>query len=306
MKLSRPPHNYSLEKDMLNRHSCFGRCVLAMWFGAVLLAIVASPAVADDAAEMKSILEAKASSIVAIKTVVQMRVGGRGAGGEQDMEDEVAGVMISPDGLVLCSNMSLSGPVAMVRRMLGNNVAGLNLSSEVKSVKVVLGPDDEELDAKILARDEDLDLAWVQIENPERKFDAVVFTTTAEAELGSRLIGVRRMGKMFDRAAVTALATVVGETERPRKLLVPQEELLTIVGLPVFSRTGDPIGIVITQLPEAGAGGGPGSNPLGMLGSMSSMQEGMAGLILPAAEVVRATERAQAGAGEPTEDEPAQ
>jgi len=291
---------------MLFCHTYFGRRMLAMWFAAVVLAIVASPVVADDAAEMKSILEAKASSIVAIKTVVQMRMGGRGAGGEQDMEDEVAGVMISPDGLVLCSNMSLSGPVAMVRRMLGNNVPGLNLSSEVKSVKVVLGPDDEEFDAKVLARDEDLDLAWIQIENPERKFDAILFTTAGEAELGSRLIGVRRMGKLFDRAAVTALATVVGQTERPRKLLVPQEQLLTLVGLPVFNRSGDPVGIVITQLPEAGDGGGLGGNPLGMLGNMSSMQEGMAGMILPAAEVVRATERAQAGAGESTEDEPAQ
>lgn len=289
---------------MLFRESS-ARCrqLVACLAVAVVLAGSGLSARADDAAEMKSILDSKASSIVAIKTVIQMRIGGRGAGGEQDMDSEVAGVMVSPDGLVVCSNMMLSGPMGMVRRMLGSNLQGMNLSSDVKSVKVLIGPDDEEHDAKILARDEDLDLAWVQIEKPKTKFAAVDFSKAAEAELGSRVIGVRRMGKMFDRAPVTALATVVGQTEQPRKLFVPQEQLITVVGLPVFSRTGEPVGIVVTQLPEASEGGGLGGNPLGMLSNMSSMQEGMTGLILPAAAVVRATERAKAGDGEAAEGE---
>jgi len=271
---------------------------------AILLAAGASSTRADDAAEMKGILESKAGSIVALKTVIQMRISGRGTGGEQESESEVAGVMISPDGLVVCSNMMLSGPVGMVRRMLGSNMPGLNISSDVKSVKVILGADDEELDAKILARDEDLDLAWIQIEQPEKTFEAVDPTKGVEAELGARLIGVRRMGKMFDRVPVAALATIVGQTERPRKLLVPQEELLSIVGLPVFNRGGEFVGIVITQLPEPGEGVA-GGNPLSALSSMSSMQEGMTGLVLPAADVLRATERAKAGEGEKPAEEAA-
>lgn len=270
----------------------------------VLLMAGAANALADDAAEMKSILESKAGSIVALKTVIQMRISGRGTGGEQESESEVAGVMISPDGLVVCSNMMLSGPVGMVRRMLGANMQGMNISSDVKSVKVVLGADDEELDAKILARDEDLDLAWIQIETPEKTFEAVDPAKGVEVNLGARLIGVRRMGKMFDRTPVTALATIVGQTERPRKLLVPQEELLSIVGLPVFNRGGEFVGLVVTQLPEPGEGGA-GGNPLSALSSMASMQEGMTGLILPAADVLRATERAKAGEGEKAEEEAA-
>ncbi|MBX3414177.1 MAG: trypsin-like peptidase domain-containing protein [Pirellulales bacterium] len=273
------------------------------------ISLAGAPAAADDAAELKGLLDAKSSSIVTLKTVVQMRIGGRGAGNEQEIESEVAGAMISPEGLVICSNMQLSGPASAVRRMLGGNMPGLNISSDVTSVKVVLGPDDEELDAKILARDEDLDLAWVQVEKPEKSFDAIDLKKSAEAELGERLVGVRRMGKMFDRTPVVALATVVGHLDRPRTLLVPQEELTPLIGLPVFNRTGDLVGIVVTQLPEAGDAAG-GANPMTALLSMaSSMQEGLTGLILPAAQVLRATERAQAGDGEsekPSEEAAAQ
>lgn len=281
------------------------RCARAMCLAlAIMFAAGTSHALADDATEMKSILETKAGSIVALKTVIQVRISGRGTDGEQESESEVAGVMVSPDGLVVCSNMMLNGPVGMIRRMLGNRMQGVTITSDVQSVKVVLGPDDEEIDAKILARDEDLDLAWVQIEQSERTFEAVDLAKGVEADLGARLIGVRRMGKLFDRTPVTALATVVGQTERPRRLLVPQEELLSMVGLPVFSRVGEFVGIVITQLPEPGEGGAGGS-PASALGNMASLQEGMTGLILPAADVLRATERARAGEGEKPADEAA-
>jgi len=258
---------------------------------ALALALFSADATAraDDAAAMKQALEQHAESIVSLKTVTQMSAPN---GSQQDAEGEAAGVMISSDGLVLCSNMMLNGPVAMIQRVLGRNLPGL--SSEIKTVKVVIGPNDEELDAKVLARDEDLDLAWVQIEKSDREFKAVDLAKAAEADLGARVVGVRRMGAVFDRAAVTAVATVCGQTERPRKLLVVQEDISDIVGLPMFNAAGEPIGVVVTQMPSAEDTGGEG-NPLGMLSNLASMQEGVDGLILPAAEVVKATERAKAG-----------
>ncbi len=252
-----------------------------------------SQARADDAAALQAAIDRIAPSIVTIKCLIKMNMGGAGGGGgEQEIDTELTGAVISSAGLVLCSNTQLGGIGAMVMKMLGGRVPGLSMTTDVTDVKVLWGPEDEELEAELVARDADLDLAWVRIKASDKTFPAIDFSQAATPTLGQRLVGVRRMGKHFDRAAVVFLGTTCGVLEKPRALWAVQEQVTQGLGLPLFTLDGNPVGVVITQTPELEGGGGGGFNPLSMMGSISGMQEGMSGLVLPAADLLKATEKA--------------
>lgn len=267
-----------------------------------LFAVAATlPAAEPDAAQLEQVRTTAGQALVTLKCVISLKIGGRGAGGDQEMETELPGLMIDPAGLVLCSNTQLGGIGSMVSRIFGGSIPGFSMSSDVVDVKVLVGTDEEELPGKVLARDADLDLAWVQIEAGDRKFPTITWASDPQLGLGARLVGVRQMGKHFDRLSVIGLFTVVGETEKPRTLWITQEPLSSFLGLPLLTVDGQAVGVAVVQAPEAEAGGSM-SNPFAMLGSLSSMQEGLQGLILPAAEIEKATARAKAAAASGDDD----
>ena len=112
---------------------------------------------------------------------------------------------------------------------------------------------------------------------------------------GDRLLSMKRLGKYFDRAVVVTEGPVSGRVKKPRELIVPGASLGAEPGLPVFSSSGDVVGVVVLQMPDPEDMGG---------GSIFSLaQGGDAGLmVLPAAQVAKATKRAMAAAEE-EEDE---
>ena len=261
------------------------------WIGAVILgsALLSAPATAGaaDESEYQKWLEQKSPTLVTIKFVLKVKMGGM-MGGDQENDSEITGVMIDPKGLVLCSNTQLGGFTGVMRRFMGR--MGGNITATPTDIKVLVGDDTEGLKAKLLARDSELDLAWVQIEEPgDAKFDHCDFTKAARPTIGQRLFAVRRMGKFFDRVAAVSEGRVGGITTKPRDLYVPGGNLATGLGLPVFTTDGTVVGVGIMQMPDAEDAE---MNPMSMLGNIFNMQDMMGGLILPAAEVVKATKRA--------------
>ncbi len=170
------------------------------------------------------------------------------------------------------------------------------------NLKVLIGEDTEGIDARLVARDSELDLAWVKIKEPgTRKFAYVDMAGSKEGAVGERMIGIRRMGKYFDRQAVVCESLIGGVTKKPRRLYVPMQILASDLGLPLFAEDGKVLGVRVVQMPtDADADEGAG----GMSTQASTVQEVRAGLILPAADVVEATRRAQlAAASQPAEED---
>jgi S1-C subfamily serine protease len=232
------------------------------------------PAADDAGATYKRLMDSVAPAIVSIKFVMKME-GGRG-GGEEGQDMEVTALMMEPAGLALVSNIKMGG---FASRM--------GMTANPTNIKVLIGDDTEGLKAKILARDSELDLCWVQIDDEKAKgktFAAVDFTSGSNAALGDRLFSVQRMGKFFDHALNVTEGRIGGVTKKPRALLVPTgfsagpRELL---GSPMFNADGKVVGVNIAQFPdkedmEGGESGGEGNSGV---------------LLLPAAEVVKATVR---------------
>ncbi len=269
---------------VLRRPNIISPAIIACLFG-----VMAGMARADEAAEYRKFLQEEQSVLVTVKFVLKLKMGGMmGGGGEQESENEVTGIMIGERGLVLCSNTQLGGMMAMFSRMMGP--MGGNMSATPTDLKVLVGDDTEGVDAELIARDTELDLAWIRISEPgDKMFEFLDFSKSASIDVGQRVLLVRKMDKYFGRAPVVIEGRIAGVTVKPRKLYVPSGELMAALGLPVYLPNGTVVGVPITQ---SSAEEGADANPMAMLSMMSGMQEQMSGLILPAAEVVRATERA--------------
>ncbi|MEP0845320.1 MAG: trypsin-like peptidase domain-containing protein [Phycisphaerae bacterium] len=259
--------------------------------GSMLTLAAAPRAAAEDAADFAALLREKSPALVTIKFVLNVKMGGMMSSmGESENEQEITGVLIEPDGLVLCSNTQLSGMAGMMRRMLGSMG---EISATPTDLKLLIGDDTEGAEAELVARDTDLDLAWIRLKSPPPSpLRCVNLADSKDAALGMPVYALKRMGKYFDRVVVLSEARVAGMTHKPRNLMVPSSAL-GAMGLPVYAADGKVVGVSVLQMPEPEGGDG---NPMRMLSSLGSMEEMMTGMILPAQEVAKATRRAKESA----------
>lgn len=263
------------------------------------LALRAGTPVPDETTAIyKKLLDTVGPALVTVKFVMKIDGGPMGEGGDGGRDVETTGLVMESSGLVLVSNAKMGG---LASRM--------GMSVNPTNIKVLVGDDTEGLRAKILARDSELDLCWIQMDDDKAKagggktFAAVDFAAGTSAALGDKIFVVERMGKFFDHALSVDEGRVGGATRKPRALLIPtgfggsQREML---GSPMFNSDGKVVGFNIVQIPdkedmEGGESGGEGNSGI---------------LLLPAAEVVKATIRgkemaAKAPKEEPKKDEPA-
>ncbi|MBY0311123.1 MAG: serine protease [Phycisphaerales bacterium] len=259
---------------------------------------VISPALARDshseqaaatAAGYKKVLDSAGPALVTIKFVMKIEGGGEGFG-EGGRDVETAGVMIEPAGLVLVSNAKMGGTASR-----------MGMTVNPTNIKVLVGDDAEGVKARILARDSELDLCWIQIEDDkakDKKFTSVDFAAGSGVEIGDRVLFVDRMGKFFDHALSIREGRIGGKTKKPRALMIPtgvsgMPDRRDLLGTPLFGADGKVVGFNILQLPdkEDMEGGDAGE------GSFSI-------LMLPASEVAKATIRGKELAAKQPKEEP--
>jgi hypothetical protein len=226
----------------------------------------------------------RAPAVVTIKFT--LRVSG-GQFGEDEQEGETTGFLISADGLVLCSSTQIGGFASLYRAM------GMPVDFTVTpdKVRVLIGDDVEGVEATVVARDSELDLAWVKITEPSDEGHPFIdVTQSREAPAGSEILSIGRLPEFYGRTHVIVGGRIAGETTKPRRYLVPSQELGGEAGVPVF--TGDDaafVGMLVLVTPEA--------EDLGADAGMERVQEMIGVFVLPAAEVAKATDRAREAAG---------
>lgn len=246
------------------------------------------PGVDEVGATYKTLMENVGPALVTVKFILKVEAGGQmaemfGRMADEGIETEVTGVMIEKSGLVLVSNTQLGGYIGMMASRFGGSV-----TPNPTDLKILVGDDTEGLKAKFLARDKDLDLAWVQIDDPKsagKEFKSVEISSGATVPaVGTQLYTVSRRGKFFDHALVVGEGRVGGVAKKPRSLIIPSGEGgMSGLGMPVFDGAGNVIGVEILQMPNRDDMEG---------GDMSDMMSGgVAVMILPAADVAKATAR---------------
>ncbi len=247
-----------------------------------LILVVSAGAAAEEPATFRKISKEHAPALVTVKFLLRMET----QYGKRESENEITGIMIDPKGLVLCANSKLGG----ARR--GGSVTPLDM-------KILIGDDIEGIPAKVLARDTELDLAWVKIKEPgDRDFASLDLKNAVMPQVGDTLLALRRMAKFFDRSPIVSGGRVAGHTKKPRELIIPAGMTLE-AGQPVFSESGALVGVVVLQLPEDDE---IEANPTAF---MAMRQDILSGLVLPTSQIVKATERAKLSTEDDEEDDEA-
>ncbi|MCH9649818.1 MAG: serine protease [Deltaproteobacteria bacterium] len=293
------PRSHSLNKV---RHQA-----VAVALNIVLLFGWGVPSVAEGM-DFQRLLEETSPALVTVKFVLQVKFGGamsEALGGDQEMDSEVTCVVIDPKGLILCSNTQFNGYVELMTRLMPE---GFDVSATPKDLKVLVTrpplsagsaaedkpengskPQQEELAASLIVRDSDRDLVWLRIDEPgQRPFSYLDLAQGEEGQVGQEVVAVYRLDNYFERTATLAETRIGGITERPRRLYIPSTALSAGLGAPVLDHHGKVVGLTVFQYPEAGEVEG-GDNPLAVMSQNTRMQQGIQGLILPAAEIRRAT-----------------
>lgn len=267
------------------RTSAVSALVLAACMAA---GFIAAPAVAQSATgqaspeAFRSIITQRNEVTVVVKFILK----GDGQGGDQ--EQEVLGTMIDPKGLVLVSNYDMGG-------------MAVRYGVVPSELKVLIGDDTKGVDAKLIARDSERDLAWVQIDAaPEVPYKHLDITQAATAaQVGDYVYTVTRSGKFYDRTPIGREIRVIGHTKKPRDLLLIGMETFSGFGMPVYNADNKCIGLTALILPSEEEM----ENASELFGEYPPIS------ILPITEVATATEQARETAAkpavEPTVDEAA-
>lgn len=255
--------------------------MLKRWL--LLALILTLPALAVAASPFKE-LTARADVLVTAKFVLEVKM--EGAGSDREIEGEITCLVIDAKGLVLCSNTELGGYISLLGRMMGGQ--GFNISANPNDLRITIGGED--LAAKLVTRDSDRDLAWVQIEEiGERKLPFLDLSQSVTPEVGDSFYRLRLLDKLFDRKPIVTEGTVGAIVDKPRRLFVPSLPNSGGFGLPAFNTAGELIGISIMPGTED-LSSRQLSNPLSFIGDSVKMQDMVGGLILPAAEAHKATQ----------------
>lgn len=249
---------------------------------AVVLAVLAAPLAAqEDRAAGREIVRKWQTAIVNVRVVLKMRVsvGGREM---QSMDEtvETVGTVIDPSGLTVLSLGSLN-PGAMMNRLMGSGGSSqerMEFGSEPTDVKIRLA-DARELPARIVLRDEDLDLAFLRpTTRPDKPLVAIDLADEGRPSLLDPVVVLSRLGRVGGWAPAASLQTIGAIIEKPRTFYVIETGAAGGMGTPAFTPAGKVVGLLTMRSVQAGR---PGM--FSMVGGTEGL--GLLPVILPAADV---------------------
>jgi Trypsin-like peptidase domain len=247
---------------------------------------VASAQSPEERAAARDVLKKWQDTVVNVRIVLKTRMamGGREMQATEETVDAVATV-IEPDGLAVMSLTTLN-PAGMMNRIMGQMGGGgggedkFQMTSEPTDVKIRLS-DGREIAAKIVLRDEDLDLAFIR---PTAKADKP-FTSLALGDEGrpqtlEPVVSISRLGRVGGWVPSASLQSVNAIIERPRTMYVisSSDGFGGGIGTPVFLLNGKLAGLLVLR---SMAGNRPGM--YSMMGGSEGL--GLLPVILPAADI---------------------
>jgi S1-C subfamily serine protease len=227
-----------------------------------------------------------------MKISVQGEAGGSARSGDQERKNELLATVIDSSGLTICSLAALdpTSAIGNVRVNVGGQPQTVKLKADLHEVKYRLA-DGTELPARVVLKDEDLDLAFLATEKPMEDADkakiAVVSLADAakEAQVLDAVIFLGRYGKGLSYEPSVAAGRITGKLTRPRTEYIAGGS----PGTPVFSGDGKLLGIILTHRRlNNDVTAGPGG-----------IQADMTAVVIPAGDIVEAANQAKEEAKKP-------
>ena len=267
------------------------------WRMALVLGLLAGPFAgqgrADDLIDKgRAIFKTNQQAVVIVQLVLKNKVSFGGMGGRSgEARRDATGTVIDPSGLTVLS-LSSTDPSILLEAMMsgGEEEPRVRMESELSDVKIVLD-DGTEVPAEVVLRDKDNDLAFIRPKTkPAAPMAALDLAKSGKADILDQVISLTRLGSAAGRAYSVSVERISAIVSKPRLFYVPETSATTTtMGAPAFTLDGKPLGLfVIRSLKGKDAGGGLGA----MFGGIQG--ESVTGIILPAAEILKAAKQAPA------------
>jgi hypothetical protein len=243
-----------------------GRIIAA---GALTACLAGAPrgAAGDEVKDLKTVARAtvasSAKAVVTVKLVVKIKVTGGARGGrETETKLEVVGTVIDPSGLTVVPASAVE-PTSMLGGMgrrggRGGGMGGdMQIDSEVTETTIVLD-DGSEVDAAVVLKDADLDLAFIKPREPQ-KLAAIELKPRGRApELLEDIFTVGRLGRAESRATAVSVGTVKAIVKGPRTFYICTPEVAANQGCVAYAADGSTLGIFVVKVAPGEGGGGFG------------------------------------------------
>lgn len=227
---------------MMRRPRSLGAALL----GSAWLAAHATPL---PAADWAAVVERHAPAVVNLK--ISTKAESEDGGEPEESTDEVQGVVVDPSGLVLVWNTHFSANrfLDLLAQMGGGD---FRMKVTPTDIKVYVNGDPQEHKAFLAAADSDIDLAFVQLEEPPAKpLAAIDFSDPAPVRIGDEIAAVARLDSTFDRVPYFDVVRIAGEIRKPRPAWIVTGGNATQMGMPYFAADGRPAGILVTVMSRA-------------------------------------------------------
>lgn len=207
-------------------------------------------------------------AIIRVKIVIEVY--------ESEKNIEALATIIDPSGLAVLSLSSLDP----------SGVFGLDMyksaqSAKVKDVKMLL-PDNNEISAKVVLRDQDLDLVFIRpIEQLTEPLFALDLANNTVPDIMDQILILSRFGSIAGYVPSASVGRIQGVVEKPRKLYMPDPfmGILSRLGTPVFSLDGKVLGILLLKVKKT-----QDFKANEIFGGMGGIE--MLSVILPAEEIL--------------------
>ena len=261
---------------------------------AVLVGITAflpmptTPAHAQEGrAAIREMVKKWQDAVVNVRVVLKVRMSM--AGREMNSSDEsvdTVGTVIDPSGLTVLS-LSALNPGAMMNKLMSSAGTGqdqIGLTSEPTDVKIRMS-DGREVAARIVLRDEDLDLAFLRpTVAPDKPLTAVNLAEGGKPSMLDEVVVLSRLGRVGGWTPSASLHNIGAVIEKPRTFYV-LGGATGGTGTPAFLPNGRIVGLLTMRQVDPGR-----ASMMSMMGGTEGL--GLLAVILPAADVLEIASQA--------------
>ncbi len=220
------------------------------------VAALVAMAAPDLESTARATAEQSGKAVVTIRLVLKLKSSGQ----EHEQKMEAPGVVIDPAGLTVASASSID-PSGAFRRMVDAQRQRVSIESEVKE-PVILLEDGTELEAAVVLKDTDLDLAFIRPRDPGLKLAAVSLKSrSGTVPLLTRIYVLGRLSKLANRALSVATGEVRGYVRGPAPYYITDGESSSFVGSLAYTADGVPLGLFVKRFATSiDTSGGRGSD----------------------------------------------
>jgi S1-C subfamily serine protease len=238
--------------------------VLALGVVVAIGSVVVRAQTPDERASARDVVRKRGDAVVMVLATIKLRINIGGREQSSDQATQANATVLDGTGLTVLSLSSLQPDEVMTRTLSQRVPAGtkVDVTSEPSDIRMHLA-DGREVAAKLILRDEDLDLAFIRpTEAPATPMTSVDATNATPAILDPVML-VQRTSEATGWQTAASLGSVQLVIDKPRtyyQVAIPTTGG-TGLGSPVFDLAGHFVGVVVLRNTGSRGTASPGVLP---------------------------------------------